>query len=193
MQAAVDRVHQLRRRSPITSEVASDLEKLWSEKLVVESVEALESPQQRQACKHFATRLKELAADGFVPDMQDLLHIRVPTMGQQETRLQNFPGGPVNIFELKTHAGSLIFDENQAEEKHGDLLRRGLCGVVFVASVTDAIDRGCGRGLDPTVKFGDDDASSRTTIGFVAGDKCDFGDLPCVAEGQQAPTCFDEG
>ena len=115
MQAAIDRVLQLRRRSPITTEVASDLKKLWSEKLVVEAVEALESPQQRQVCKHFATRLDELAADGFVPDMQDLLHIRVPTMGQQETRLQNFPGGPVNIFELKTHTGSVIFDENQVE------------------------------------------------------------------------------
>lgn len=99
--SALDRIMSLRRRSPVTPDVAGDLKELWSEKAINGILENLSDPQTILGCRHFVPKLDELAAPDFVPDLQDLMFIRIPTMGQQETRLQNFPGGPLSVFEMK--------------------------------------------------------------------------------------------
>ena len=112
-QASADRILKLRRRAAITPEIARDIKELWADSAVVKVAEILDSPQLRQACKHFVPRVEELAASTFVPDLQDLLHIRVPTMGQQETKLQNFPGGALSLFETKVSTGCTLFEEHE--------------------------------------------------------------------------------
>lgn len=111
MQAIAERVRGLRRRSPITPEVASDLKALWQDSRVTKAIEALPDPQIACVCKHFLPRIEDLAEAEYVPDPQDMLFLRIPTLGQQETRIHNFPGGPISVFEMQVDSESSIFDQ----------------------------------------------------------------------------------
>ena len=85
--AAAERLHALKRRATVSAEVADDLELLWDDPIVRRSIDRLSNPQAKKATRHFGTRLRELASETFVPETLDLVHLALPTAGQQGTRV----------------------------------------------------------------------------------------------------------
>ena len=111
---AAERLMGLRRRAQVVPEVLADVRKVWQSPEVKTFEEQLSDVQRRKACRHYVQRLEALAQDSYVPETLDLLHMALPTVGQQETRVSSFPGGELNLVELcfdESHAFPLV---NQA-------------------------------------------------------------------------------
>lgn len=104
--ASADRLLAVRRRALITVEVASDVCLLWNCPEIEAAEDQLADAQARKACRHYVQRAEALAEPDYVPTALDLLHMPVPTLGQQETRIPSFPGGPLSVFEMANDARS---------------------------------------------------------------------------------------
>ena len=113
-----ERLLALRRRVMITAEVASDIKTLWARPEVVSCEEQLSDVQLRKACRHYVSRIDVLAAADYVPETLDLLHMAVPTVGQQDTRVHSFPGGQLSLFELTNDMSrsSVLFGTSQHQQ-----------------------------------------------------------------------------
>ena len=112
---AAERLLALRRRVMITADVASDVKALWDRKEIVSCEEQLSDVQMRKACRHYVSRIDALADADYVPETLDLLHMAVPTVGQQDTRVHSFPGGQLSLFELTNDMSrsSVLFGSQQ--------------------------------------------------------------------------------
>ena len=142
MKEVAERLLALRRRAAITTDVARDVKELWSCPDVLQVEDALVNPQMRKACQHYVSRVDALADSDYVPETLDLLHMAVPTVGRQEMRIQNFPGGTLSMFELtKEMSRSLVgqggSDDTGHHESVQQLFGPGLRGIIFVASLVD--------------------------------------------------------
>ena len=148
LKKVADRVLALKRRATISSNVAEDIKLLWSDAEVRQIEENLADVQMRKACQHYYSRVEALADDEYVPETLDLLHMAVPTVGQQDTCISNFPGGQLSIFELTneiklssnktgSRRPSVTVSKGQA---HHDLFGPGLRGIIFVTSLIEYED-----------------------------------------------------
>ena len=77
---------------------------------VLAAVESSEDVHHRGAFKHFASRIPALAELGFVPNADDLLHLNMPTIGNQETKVNASPVGALTLVEVGVNLRSSIFD-----------------------------------------------------------------------------------
>ena len=100
----------LGRRAQIGAEAAADVHTLWQSHELVRFVEELTDVQRRKACQHFVQRIDALAKADYVPEPLDLLHMAIPTVGQQETRVPSFPGGELNVVELSVDASTAALE-----------------------------------------------------------------------------------
>ena len=99
LQEAAERIRQLKRRALITPDVCADLKPLLEQPQVQAVLDALEDQQARKAARHFASRLECLEEEEYTPDTLDLVHLAMPTVGQQETRVNGFPGNQICVYE----------------------------------------------------------------------------------------------
>ena len=135
MKSTAERVLALPRRALLTSADASDILALWQLAEVRDSEEKLVDVLSRRACRYFVQRIEVLTEQDYVPDSLDVMYLALPTVGQQETRITSFAGGPLSIFETN-------LDPNRSSTlsrggRGNDLFGSGLRGVVFVASLLD--------------------------------------------------------
>jgi len=93
-------VLSLRRRAPITPDVAANISAACSNERAQAALGELSDLAARQACSYFLSRMSDLASPVFVPNPADLLYLDVRTAGRQETRLTGTPGGPLSVVEM---------------------------------------------------------------------------------------------
>lgn len=124
LRPVTERLLALKRRAMITAEVAADVHALWEREEVRLAEEQLADARERKACRHFFERIDDLAEPDYVPASLDLLHLKVPTVGQQETRIQTFPGGALSLFEVsgETSRSSILFGTSMNKEVRTVLL-----------------------------------------------------------------------
>jgi len=140
---AADRLLALKRRAHVTEEVAQDIRTLLGCPEVKIAEAQVLDPQARRACRHYCDRVDELADEDYVPMALDLLHMAMPTIGQQETRVVSFPGGPLSLFEMTNEARTSIFHarasslERHSSKAQQEIFGVGIRGVLFVASLLD--------------------------------------------------------
>ena len=150
--AAADRLQTLGRRAQVNADIAADVRTLWAcpevAHLDEEPLTAVDAHpadvvvQRRKARRHYVERIEELAKGDYVPEPLDLLHMAIPTVGQQETRVAAFPGGDLSLFELNVEVSrsSTITINGGVDAKNQpqqDLFGYGLRGIIFVASLLE--------------------------------------------------------
>lgn len=100
--AALERVLELKPRQMSDSSASEAFRVLLEneQRPYAASVDKIEPVERRQSCAHFVSRLLHICAADFVPEHEDILHVNVPTSGEQETRLQALPGGELGMLEM---------------------------------------------------------------------------------------------
>jgi hypothetical protein len=140
MKIMAEKLLGLKRRAMITVEIAQNVRVLWRCPEVLVAEEQVADLQARQACRYFADRIDALAEEQYVPDPLDLLHVSIPSVGQQETRVNAFPGGELNLIEVSFIAGRNPLSANEASfEGMQKLFGAGLRAIVFVSSLLDSL------------------------------------------------------
>ena len=104
--AAMERIKGLKRRATVSAEVADDVTFLWAKESIKAAVKTLDDAQLRKSVHHFATNVDRLCSPEFVPQELDLLHLAIPTIGQQETRINCFPGDQICVYETNSELRS---------------------------------------------------------------------------------------
>lgn len=97
---ALEQVLKLKPREMTSSRATESFSVVLEAVAASSAVERVENLQRRQSCAHFAQRLLEMCKAEFVPEQEDLLHVSVPTSGEQETRLQFMEGGELGVVEM---------------------------------------------------------------------------------------------
>ena len=135
---AAERIQALGRRVQVNAKVASDVHLLWQSPEMAKYEAKLADPQRRKACRHYVHRIDELAHAEYVPEPLDLLHMGIPTVGQQDTRVPSFPGGELTLVEVSSDVArrsSLV--DNEAVKAAVRLVSNieGKCGLGLGARI----------------------------------------------------------
>ena len=104
---------------------------------VLDAVKSSSDASLRGAFNYYASRLQALTSPGYVPDTEDLLHLYLPTVGSQETRLEASPVGALSLVEIGVNLKSSIFEQSVAPH-YEELFQHGVEGIIFIASAVEA-------------------------------------------------------
>jgi len=121
-----DYIEQLDEAAPITAECAEKLKKAWKDKGMQQTWENRSLFQLQDSLRYFMKDIDRIAKEGYVPNKDDVMHVRIKTTGIVEENL-TMESRPFLIVDV---------GGQRSERRKWMNCFSGVTGLIFVASLT---------------------------------------------------------